>query len=100
MTLVETVACKFLPIAVNGLGNFLRYSILYCASNKLISMLFNLFFFLLRNGFAQFIRLGGCIPGKFHRGTHQLFLINRDAISILEDRLQGGMTIFHFRFAM
>ena len=63
-------------------------------------MFFDLFFFLFRNGFTQFVGLGGCVPGEFHGGAHQLFLIDGDSERVLEDRLHGGVTIDHFRFAV
>ena len=97
---VEAVTCKFFPVRVDGFGGFLCHAFFHRAYHKLVAVLFNVFFFLLGDRLTQFIRLGRGIPGEFHRGAHQLFLIHRNAEGVFEDRFHRGVTVFHFRFAV
>ena len=64
-----------------------------------MTMLLDLLCLLFRDRLAQRIRFRRCITREFNGRSHQLFLIDRDSIGILEDRLQLGMAIFHFRFS-
>ena len=63
-------------------------------------MLLDLFLLFLRDGFAQVIGFRRGIACQFHGSPHDLFLVDRDAIGITEDRFHGRMPVDHFRLAV
>jgi hypothetical protein len=100
MRFIETVTRKFLPVGVNGFGGFFIYSVFNGALHELVTVLLDILLFLFGDRLAQLIRFGGRVTRQFHGGTHQLLLINSDAIRIFEDRFHSGMAVFHYRFTV
>ena len=93
VALVEAVAGELLPVVEDLAGGLLGDAALHCPMHELLLVLEQLVLDLLGDGFAQVVRLGRGIARQLHRRRHQLFLVHREAVGLLEDRLQQGVLI-------
>ena len=55
---------------------------------------------LLAHGAAQDVSLAHRIAGQFPGDAHDIVLVGHDAVGFLEDRLEGGVQIFHCLLAV
>ena len=88
MRFVETITRELFPISVNGFGDFLVHAFFTAPSTNLLRCFSISSFFFFEMALRNSSDSEGVYPAKFHGGAHQLFLIDRDAIGVLEDRLQ------------
>jgi len=95
VALVEAVTGKLLPIG----EDFFRSLPGNAAGNRPLDelrlVLDDFFLVLLGNCLAEVVRFGQGVACQLHHGAHQLFLVDGNAIRLTEDRLHGGMAVFH-----
>ncbi len=93
MALVEAIAGELFPIFKDGAGGFLFNAALDRPAHKLLLVLVQLVLDLLGDGLAQVVRFGGGIASQLHSGEHELFLVHREAVGLLEERLEQRVAV-------
>ena len=100
MRFIKTVASELLPIIENGVGSSFGDVICHRAVHELPAVLHELIPDFFAHSLAQIVGLLCAVTGQSHGRKHELLLIHRPAIGLLEKRLQGGMQIGDFFLAV
>ena len=98
---VEAVAGELFPVFKNRRGGgFVHHAFVYRAVDEFLFVLGDFLKLFFGNGFAQVVRFGAAVAGDFHCRAHDLFLVDRDAVGVVENWLQRGVTIDNRFFAV
>src|SRR5579872_1862698 len=100
VSLVEGVSRELLNFIEYGGGGLTGGTALLCSLDKLIAVAGELFRLLLAHGTANQICLAHRVAGKNAGQLHNLFLVDDDAIRLLEDLPQGRMRVRHITLAV
>ncbi len=99
MGFVETVVRELLPFLEDLLGGFFLNAVFLRAGDELDAVLLDFVFLFLGNGLAEVIGFGRGITGEVHCREHDLFLVDRDAVRLREDRLHQRVEVLDFLLA-
>ena len=93
MALVKAILGEFFPIGEDAFGFFRRNAALAGAFDKLVAVLDQFIFLLLRDDLAQFVGFGQGVAAQVDRRAHDLFLVDGDAVGFFKNRLEAGVRI-------
>ena len=92
--LVEAVAAELDDLVEDLLGELLFDALGLGAVDELAALFLDLFGDLFAHGLAQAVGLAGGKAAHVHGDAHHLFLVEDDAVGVLEDRLEDRMVVF------
>ena len=93
MALRESISGERFPIVKNRIGRLARNIVGDRPLHKFLPLLPQHLGLLFCYRLAKDVGFGGREACQFHRRVHDLFLVDRDPVSFLENRFQGGMPI-------
>ena len=100
MRLIKTIRRKLFHLVKNTLGHFLVNTVLNRPLGKHNALLWNLITHFFTHNLPEFISTTHCITAQFTGNHHDLLLINHNAVSFFQNRLQFWMQVLDFLFSV